>query len=40
VVLRWAMGQVMRPFRGRVDPVEVRQRLARALELPEAEVAS
>ncbi|MEJ2187677.1 MAG: hypothetical protein P8Z36_17450, partial [Gemmatimonadota bacterium] len=40
MVLRWAMGQVMRPFRGRVDPVRVRQMLARALEQPGEEVAS
>jgi glutamyl-tRNA(Gln) amidotransferase subunit E len=40
VKLRWAMGQVMRPFRGRVDPVQVQQRLALALAMPEEEVAS
>jgi glutamyl-tRNA(Gln) amidotransferase subunit E len=31
VVLRWAMGEVMRALRGRVDPVAVRQRLETAL---------
>ncbi len=40
VMLRWAMGQVMRPFRGRVDPARARQSLTRALERPEEEVAS
>jgi len=33
VVLRWAMGQVARPLRGRVDPNAVRARLVRELGL-------
>jgi glutamyl-tRNA(Gln) amidotransferase subunit E len=43
VVLRWAMGQVMGRFRGRADPVRVRQALEDALEtgaLERLEVAS
>jgi len=35
VVLRWAMGEVMRPLRGRVDPQVVRERLVRELGLGE-----
>jgi glutamyl-tRNA(Gln) amidotransferase subunit E len=31
-VLRWAMGEVLRGFRGRVDPVEVRGQLIQRLE--------
>ncbi|MEJ2502606.1 MAG: hypothetical protein P8177_04685, partial [Gemmatimonadota bacterium] len=31
VVLRWAMGEIMRGFRGRVDPADVRRRVTAAL---------
>lgn len=31
-VIRWAMGQVMPPFLGRIAPEEVRERLARAVQ--------
>jgi Glu-tRNA(Gln) amidotransferase subunit E-like FAD-binding protein len=32
-ILRWAMGQVLRPLRGRVDPALVRARLIAGLKL-------
>ncbi|NIR43298.1 MAG: Glu-tRNA(Gln) amidotransferase subunit GatE [Gemmatimonadetes bacterium] len=38
-VLRWAMGEVMPRFLGRVDPSRVRQRLIAALQLAGTEVA-
>jgi aspartyl-tRNA(Asn)/glutamyl-tRNA(Gln) amidotransferase subunit B len=31
-ILRWAMGEVMRPLRGRIDPQRVRRRLREALK--------
>jgi Glu-tRNA(Gln) amidotransferase subunit E-like FAD-binding protein len=33
-VLRWAMGEVMRPLRGRVDAARVERRVAEALRAP------
>ncbi len=38
-VLRWAMGEVMPRFLGRVDPSRVRQRLIETLQLAGTEVA-
>jgi glutamyl-tRNA(Gln) amidotransferase subunit E len=36
VVMRWAMGEVMRPLRGRVDALRVERLLASALQVPAA----